>query len=62
MPAMTLLLGLLIMGLWRFVLPQMSPAAQARLLIPASRACHGPTPLRQTLVHLIHAPTPHLLS
>ena len=62
MPAMTLLLGLLTMGLWRLMLPRMSPAAPVSLLIPASRAHHGPTPLRQTLIHLIHAPTPHLLS
>jgi hypothetical protein len=62
MPAMTLLLGLLTMDLWRFVLPQTSPAVSGRLLIPASRANHGPYPLRQTLVRLIHAPTPHLLS
>ncbi len=59
---MTLLLGLLTMGLWRFVLPRTSPADPGRLLIPASRAHHGPYPLRQTFVRLIHAPTPHLLS
>jgi hypothetical protein len=59
---MTLLLGLLTMGLWRFLLPRTSPAVPGRALIPASRASHGPTPLRQTLVRLIHAPTPHLLS
>jgi hypothetical protein len=59
---MTLLLGLLTMGLGRLVLPQTSPAVPGRPLIPANRAIHGPYPLRQTLVRLIHAPTPHLLS
>jgi hypothetical protein len=59
---MTRLLGLLTMGLWRLVLPQTSPAASGRLLIPANWANHGRCRLRQTLVRLIHAPTPHLLS
>ena len=59
---MTLLLGLLTMGLWRLALPRTSPAVPGRLLIPANWANHGPYRLRQTLVRLIHAPTPHLLS